>query len=48
MNKRILITGGSGMVGKHLQEIIPDAIYISSKQGDLRDIKYTTWLFSCY
>ena len=48
MNKKILVTGGSGMVGKHLQEIIPDAIYISSNQGDLRDIKYTTWLFSCY
>ena len=46
--KKILVTGGSGMVGKHLQEIIPDAIYISSKQGDLRDTKYTTWLFSCY
>ena len=45
---KILVTGGSGMVGKHLQEIIPDAIYISSKQGDLRDIKYTSWLFSCY
>jgi len=45
---KILVTGGSGMVGKHLQKIIPNAIYISSNQGDLRDIKYTTWLFSCY
>ena len=24
MNKNILVTGGSGMVGKHLKEILPD------------------------
>jgi GDP-L-fucose synthase len=45
---KILITGGSGMVGKHLQDIIPDAIYISSDQGDLRDPIYTQWLFSSH
>jgi GDP-L-fucose synthase len=33
--KTILITGGSGMVGQHLKEIMPDAIYLSSKDADL-------------
>lgn len=33
--KKILVTGGSGMVGKSLQKIMPDAIYLSSKDGDL-------------
>lgn len=33
----ILITGGSGLVGQHLKEILPDAVYISSKDCDLRD-----------
>jgi len=35
MNK-ILVTGGTGMVGRHLQTILPDAIYIGSSI-DLRD-----------
>ena len=34
----ILVTGGSGLVGKHLKDILPDAIYISSKDFDLMDI----------
>ena len=32
---KILITGGTGMVGHALQKIIPDATYISSKDYDL-------------
>ena len=34
----LLVTGGSGLVGKHLQDILSDAIYISSKDFDLTDI----------
>ena len=34
---RILVTGGSGLVGKHLQDILPEAIYVSSKDYDLLD-----------
>tara|TARA_Y100000310_G_scaffold131621_1_gene130783 strand:- start:263 stop:1165 length:903 start_codon:yes stop_codon:yes gene_type:complete len=34
----ILVTGGSGLVGRHLMNILPDAIYISSKDFDLTDI----------
>ena len=45
---KILVTGGSGMVGKHLKRIIPNAIYISSKDGDLKDPVYVEWLFSSY
>jgi GDP-L-fucose synthase len=35
MNNKILVTGGSGLVGKYLKKILPDAIYISSKDYDL-------------
>ena len=35
---KILVTGGNGMVGKHLQEILPKAQYIGSKDCDL-----TSW-----
>ncbi len=33
--KKILVTGGSGLVGRHLKEILPDAYYISSKDYNL-------------
>lgn len=36
-DKKILVTGGSGMVGMALKKILPDAIYISSKEADLRE-----------
>ena len=32
---KILVTGGSGLVGKHLKDILPEAIYISSKDYNL-------------
>ena len=32
---KILVTGGSGLVGKYLKKILPDAVYISSKDYDL-------------
>ena len=38
MENKILVTGGSGMVGRFLKEIIPNAIFISSKDYDLRDM----------
>ena len=34
--KKILVTGGSGLVGRHLRDILPEATYISSKEYDLR------------
>jgi len=45
---RILVTGGSGLVGKYLQKILPDAFYISTKDGDLTDIKFVRWMISSY
>ena len=36
---KILVTGGSGLVGKHLNDILPEAIYISSKDYDLTDLQ---------
>lgn len=35
MNNRIIVTGGSGLVGRYLKDIMPDAIYLSSKDYDL-------------
>jgi len=32
---KIVVTGGSGLVGKSLQKILPSAIYLSSKDFDL-------------
>lgn len=37
MDKIILVTGGSGLVGKSLKKIMPNAIYISSSNFDLTD-----------
>ena len=34
----ILVTGGSGLVGTHLKEVMPDAIYLSSNDFDLNDM----------
>ena len=34
----ILVTGGSGLVGKHLQDILPNAKYISSKDLNIEII----------
>jgi len=43
---KILVTGGSSMVGKHLQKILPQAIYLTSKDCDLTDALCTQKLFS--
>jgi GDP-L-fucose synthase len=46
MEKKILVTGGTGMVGKYLQNILPEAIYIGSKDCDLTDINRVERLWS--
>jgi GDP-L-fucose synthase len=35
MSKTILVTGGSGLVGIHLKRVLPDAVYVSSKNFNL-------------
>lgn len=47
MNK-ILVTGGTGLVGKYLKDIMPDAIYISSKDYDLTKENDVESLFKRY
>ena len=44
--KKILVTGGTGLVGRQLQEILPDVIYLSSKDCDLTDINCVGGLMS--
>jgi GDP-L-fucose synthase len=36
---KTLVTGGSGLVGKSLKKILPDAVYLSSKDFDLTNEK---------
>ncbi len=35
MKKRVLVTGGSGLIGTYLKEYMPEAIYVNSKDFDL-------------
>jgi GDP-L-fucose synthase len=48
MNKVILVTGGSGLVGKSLKKMIPDAIYISSSDFDLTNETSIVKMFEKY
>lgn len=43
-----IVTGGSGMVGKNLQEVSPNWIYLSSKDGDLTDMVAVEKIFEKY
>ena len=36
---KIVVTGGSGLVGSHLKKILPNAIYLSSKDYNLTSEK---------
>jgi GDP-L-fucose synthase len=45
---KILVTGGSGMVGKHLKELLPDAFYVGSKDYDLTIPFGVRSMFSTY
>lgn len=38
---KVLVTGGSGFLGKALQKVRPDWIYLSSKDCDLRSKRWT-------
>lgn len=47
-NKKILVTGGSSMVGKHLKSFLPNAIYLSSSDCDLRNLNDTYEVFKTH
>lgn len=42
---KVLVTGGSGMVGHALQKLLPNATYLSSMDCDLRDVRGVSGLF---
>jgi GDP-L-fucose synthase len=44
----VLITGGSGMVGVSFKSTLPNAIYISSKDFDLREKEQVHTMFAAY
>lgn len=44
--KRVLVTGGSSMVGSHLKDFMPDAAYISSRHVDLTSQEEVRRLFN--
>jgi GDP-L-fucose synthase len=44
----ILVTGGNGQVGMHLRELIPNATYLSSADGDLRKLPDVVSIFEKY
>jgi len=43
---KILVTGGTGMLGRALTEYLPDAIFVSSRDADLRNINETEYLIN--
>lgn len=43
---KIIVTGGSSTVGKHLKQILPEAIYLCSKDCDLTKYEDTLQLFN--
>tara|TARA_R100000008_G_scaffold40649_1_gene23328 strand:+ start:6542 stop:7471 length:930 start_codon:yes stop_codon:yes gene_type:complete len=45
MTNKILVTGGTGMIGNALQKILPDAIYISSRDYNLLNQEETEAMF---
>lgn len=46
--KKILVTGGSGLVGSYLQQELPEAFYVSSKDFDLTNQEDVENMFSTH
>ena len=45
---KTLVTGGSGLVGKHLQDIMEDAVFLSSSDGNLLRVDDIEYLLKYY
>jgi len=45
MDNKIIVTGGTGMVGQALSKIMPNAIYLGSKDCNLKDLNETIDFF---
>ena len=48
MRNNVLITGGTGLVGKHLKDIMPNATYLSSQNADLTNPKSAYTIIQYY
>lgn len=48
MQTDILVTGGTSMVGKHLKRYLPNAVYIGSKDYDLKNIEQVKQMYKKY
>ena len=48
MRNNVLITGGTGLVGKHLKDIMPNATYLSSQDADLTNPKSAYMIIQYY
>ena len=46
MTKKVLVTGGTGQVGRELQLLMPEATYISSKDCDLTSCMDVDWMIN--
>ena len=44
----ILVTGGNGLVGRHLNDNLPKTLYVSSKDYDLIDRYQTDVMLDFY
>ena len=48
-NRKVcLVTGGSGLVGSHLKDILPEAVYVSSNEFDLTDMQDVYQMMDTY
>ena len=46
MDKKILVTGGSGLIGSYLKQLMPNATYVSSKDFNLLNEDQVITMFS--
>jgi len=46
--KKIVVTGGSGMVGRALRDIMPNAVYLSTKEYDFTEEEEVITMFKVY
>ncbi len=48
MSGKILVTGAGGLLGHAVREVCPEAVFLTSRDGDLRDLRITQNLFEKY
>ncbi len=48
MQTEILVTGGEGLLGKALRDVCPEAVFVSRKDCELKDLTQTEHLFEIH